>query len=447
MLPYMFEYLWNQTKYLCFNTLEKRALRGQPLEMFRINNTGTDPKKYTYFAKTDTNIRELVTITVDLDSYKRGLPVEIALGVVLHHCQTDRVPLPSLFARSGRGSYLIWLLKDDDGRPPLNTCGNHARYRAIVENLLFRFEDLEADAHSLIPSQFYKSPGTINTKTGRRVYYAAFGGGPLAEIPLYTLDQIKDALGIHLTLLPSIDGDRLLGNREFKLHRSQPGHGGERHRACISEIEQINAARGGLKEGCRAMALFFYFQAYLSYLKTVYRAGLTGLEAIADADRQARSKAWRSTFSLNSTFDPPLRECEVKKACKSGFRFPKGTRRGYPRRSMIAAFLGVSCAESERLDLTHILPAPIIEEQRRVKAHEKALRKARRDAVDEELMAGKTSPTKIARRVSERLGVECSRQLVYARKKAMEKKGELPTRQPIPSLFSRTATITQEVAS
>jgi len=436
-LPYMFEFLWNHTKYMCPNTLDKRALKGQPLETFRVNNTGIDPRKYVYFAKTNDNIRELVTITVDLDSYKRSLSAEIALGVVLHLCQTDGIPLPSLFARSGRGSYLLWLLKDSDGRPPLNTPDNNAIYRTIVENLLYRFENLEADAHSLIPSQFYKSPGTRDSKTGRRVYYAAFGGGSLAQIPLYTLDDIKDALGIHHATLPYVNDNQLLDLQEFKLHRSRPGHGGERHRVCVSEIEQINAARGGFKEGCRAMALFFYFQARSAYLKTVYRAGLENRDAIVDIDSQVRTEAWHDTYSLNDAFDPPLGRGEVRKACKTGFRFPKGTRRGYPRRSMFAAYLGVSREEAHRLNLQHILPASIVEEQRQIEDREKALRKSRRDAIDRELMSGKTSPTKIARRVSAQLGVECSRRLVSDRKQMLKRNRLLPSRQPIRSLFDQ----------
>ena len=438
MIPYLFEHLWNQTKYLCFQTFTESPLVGNQLDLYREKNV-SDPAcpGWTYFAKKDEHIKELVSVTMDLDSYKRGLDSSIALGIVLSRAEQGLIPFPTLFARSGRGSYLLWLLRDETGSPPPCTEQNLDLYRVVGREIHSRLEDLEADAISLIPSQWFKAPGTVDTKTGRRVYFAAFGVGELAKIPLYSLDQLKTELGLYLSDVDHLPRRAVSVSDWKKPHKSRAGQGGQRWRKCVREIEMLNIFRKGIKKGHRERTLFYFHQAFLAHKKTVERAGVYDHESVKNIDRYCREEALKEVLRLNATFDPPLPRKEALHAAKKSLPLLKKARMYAPRRETVSRHLGVTESEARELGLEHLLPPRWIEKQRNEKARQRALKKAVRQAVDLELKKGRRDYQKIAWKVELETGVSISRQRVYSRRKSLVKGGKIPKETPLFASRSR----------
>jgi len=438
MIPFLFEHLWKQTKYLCHQTFTKKALLGYQHELFReINISPPDTPGWTYFEKKTENIAELVSVTVDLDSYNCGLDSALALGIVLSRASQGLIPFPSLFARSGRGSYLLWMLRDETGSPPLFTEQNFDLYRAVGGEILSRLEDLEADAASLNPSQWFKAPGTTDKKTGRRVYFAAFGVGELAEIPRYSLDHLRDELGLYLSDVDHLPRRAVSVLNWKKPHKSRAGQGGQRWRKCVREIELLNQFRKGMKEGCREQTLFYFHQAYLANKKTIERAGVYDDETRRNIDRYCREEAIENVLRLNATFDPPLSRTEALHATKKSLSLLKKGRVYAPRRETVSRALGVTESEARELALEHLLPPRWIEKQRNENARRRDLKKRVQEAIDRELGKGRRDYQKIARKVELETEVYISRQRVYRRRGSLVKAGKIPKETPLFASLSR----------
>lgn len=85
------------------------------------------------------------------------------------------IPQPSIMARSGRGVYLFWLLRDekDPTRPPHAWPEKLQLYKLCNRalNTRIRTHGLPADKGAIDAARVLRTPGSIHRRTGRRVEY------------------------------------------------------------------------------------------------------------------------------------------------------------------------------------------------------------------------------------------------------------------------------------
>lgn len=114
------------------------------------------------------------------------------------------IPRPSIMARSGRGVYLLWLLRDekDPTIPPKAWPNRIALYKELNRALNARLRDnhLPADRAAIDAARVLRVPGSIHRKTGRRVEYVIeldqTGRGFVYTLPeLASLLEIKAPIG------------------------------------------------------------------------------------------------------------------------------------------------------------------------------------------------------------------------------------------------------------
>lgn len=389
MLPGLFEYCVEQTQYLMPNTLHESALLDKADEDFRV---GLDRGKPEYFAAQNKHVRELCALYVDLDV---GRPGELrsgeAIGAVLDRCFALQLPTPSLAALSGRGVYLLWLLRDEKTmRPPPNTQDNRQCWKLIESEICLRLKDLKADRNATRPAQWLKRPGTIDTKTGLEVIYMTFGLNDLRNVPLYRLSELMQFFELHHTprLIDIAPARREIGCPESAplpkrepQRKVQPGKGAEPWKKRADEIERISQFRRGIPEGLRSLTLFHYFQNLFKYLGITYKN-------LPDEPGNPYQEATAATLRLNQTFRPPLPEQEVlAKICTKA-----PVRVKLARNDTIAESLGVTENEVRRLQLESIIPGKMkteLETQAaKIAKKNRQLKEERRKVVDKLLTEG-----------------------------------------------------------
>lgn len=108
------------------------------------------------------DIRQLRSLYVDVDFYKKGYPEFWVIGHVSQKIEDGVLPLPTLAVSSGRGVQLIWSIKP-------------VPYQALplwqaVENKLFEeLESVGADPAARDASRVLRIAGTVNSKNGEQV--------------------------------------------------------------------------------------------------------------------------------------------------------------------------------------------------------------------------------------------------------------------------------------
>lgn len=394
MLPTIFEYLMEQSQYLVPNTLSDGALLGKPDEAFR---AGLESRKPEYFAVKNQYVKELCALHVDLDVGRPGgIQAGEALGKVMDRCLNLMLPTPSLAVLSGRGVYLLWLLRDETTiRPPANTPDNCQCWKLIENEICNRLRDLQADPRALRLAQWLKRPGTVDSKTKKEVIYMTFGVGSLRNVPLYRLSELMCFFDLHHTarLIDVAPSRKLIGaagggycqtvkdEQREPIRKVRAGKGGEPWKCRCDEIERLSQHRRGMPEGVRLVTLWHYHQAMEKYLMTVYRD---------EASRGSRvhQEAVEATLRLNATFRPPLSVQEVlAKVCHR----PSG-RGKLARNDTVAMDLAVTETEARVLGLSSIAPGRLKAQMEalatKIKAKERQLRERRRDEVDALIVAG-----------------------------------------------------------
>lgn len=426
MLPKIFEWHLDQTQYLMPNTINARATRFTAEQHY---SSLVNDNRPLYFQAKNVFVRELCAIVIDLDVGREGdITAGQALGAALDMHFNDQLPLPSLGAFSGRGAYLWWLLREKtERRPPLNTSENRETWKLCAADLCRRLCHLKADPNAKRLANWFKRPGTIDTKTGREVVYMTFGVNDLARVPVYDLGELRQALRIHQEPLPIVEvvpvvKPRLSGPTTRAAARRTPAitNGNNKssapYRARIREIECICARRGGFGEGCRHFAIYHYGQA-------VERWHLCE----GEDPQTARGLAWAAARKLNRQCSPSLSEGELTRA----MNYRK--RAKVARNTNVAESLGVTVDEVEGLGLQSLVPLAIAVERRQAKTLAKTLAKAARiakaQAVDAELLKHPDiGPSGIAERFAH-LGVV--RQYVNSRRKRLVALGQLSKSWPI----------------
>lgn len=326
-----------ETLYWIFQPMKPHLRREPP--------TAANGFRPRYFEASDENVADFAAIPLDLDVGRPGRPTAgEAIEEILAESLAGTIPTPTYLAYSGRGTYAIWQLRETVP----NTPTNHSRWRAILLKLIARTRALELspDRIAVNPSRWFKLPHTVDTNTNTRVAYLpiSIDHEPIAK---YTFDELEAALG--MLVVPSIPATEKstapIVRREHRTvhhERSDKRDGSYPHSLRAHEIALLSNARGGMREGVRKMALFYYFGAQRAAYSCKH-------------PKSGEAHAWARmrTYELNATFSPPLKDAEVENAIERSAT-NKLLRRW--KAETLAAALDVSPAEAEALGLHAIAP-------------------------------------------------------------------------------------------
>lgn len=202
------------------------------------------------------NLLRLNLLFVDIDCHKLpwtgGKNADQMCSGLLHFCQTEGIPEPSLVVFSGRGLQAKWLLERSLPRqalPRWNAC-----QKALVESL----SPLGSDPQAKDASRVLRLVNTVNTKSGEicRVVHVAgsidvpkrYGFEFLAEhlLPL-SRDQLQSKR--QAPTLRVVDGSKRSNQSKFSKFSLNW------HR--LEDLRKLAEIRGGVAEGQRMTHLFW----------------------------------------------------------------------------------------------------------------------------------------------------------------------------------------------
>jgi hypothetical protein len=320
------------------------------------------------------HLSTLNTCYADIDC---GRPESEEPGAALHWRQAqheaeilaDRgvIPQPSIMARSGRGVYLFWLLRDakDPAKPPHAWPEKIELYkscnRAIDERL--RAHRLPADLAAIDAARVLRVPGSIHRKALRRVTYVIqldeYGKGFV-----YTLPELAKFLD-----LPAPDGElpekaRTLAKPAQYRRTKNPGSAPLRSRGPMilnarraQDLLSLQTWRGGfLKRGMKypdgttSPGRRFILTLYANFLKG---SGVDQASALP-ALREMAANMHPAYPSDPLDQDPPV-ESLVE------MEYSSKTRRRW-KNAKLCALLGISPDVARELDLKTIRSADVAHE-------------------------------------------------------------------------------------
>ena len=223
-------------------------------------------------------IKELNALFIDLDIYKTGFTKEQILMNLNENYFKQSMPIPNFIIDSGRGLYLIWLIKKVPSMAlPL--------WKAVEEYFYKTLKEFGADRQALDATRILRVPGSFNSKTHTEVKiidnYDYF----------YELREIQSEYMPELSEKAPVRRGRPKKVKYIFRERSL-------YYARIMDIIKLCELREYDLKGHRELILFLY-RYYLCYFT------------------EDVEKALYDTLELNSMFKQPLAEKEVTRATKS----------------------------------------------------------------------------------------------------------------------------------
>ena len=223
-------------------------------------------------------IKELNALFIDLDIYKTGFTKEQILINLNENYFKQSMPIPNFIIDSGRGLYLIWLIKKVPSMAlPL--------WKAVEEYFYKTLKEFGADRQALDATRILRVPGSFNSKTHTEVKIID------NYDYLYELREIQSEYMPELSEKAPVRRGRPKKVKYIFRERSL-------YYARIMDIIKLCELREYDLKGHRELILFLY-RYYLCYFTEDVK------------------KALYDTLELNSMFKQPLAEKEVTRATKS----------------------------------------------------------------------------------------------------------------------------------
>ena len=223
-------------------------------------------------------IKELNALFIDLDIYKTGFTKEQILINLNENYFKQSMPIPNFIIDSGRGLYLIWLIKKVPSMAlPL--------WKAVEEYFYKTLKEFGADRQALDATRILRVPGSFNSKTHTEVKI------------IDNYDYLYELREIQSEYMPELSEKALVRRGRPKkvkyIFRER-----SLYYARIMDIIKLCELREYDLKGHRELILFLY-RYYLCYFT------------------EDVEKALYDTLELNSMFKQPLAEKEVTRATKS----------------------------------------------------------------------------------------------------------------------------------
>ena len=235
-------------------------------------------------------IKELNALFIDLDTYKTDFTKEQILINLNENHFKQSMPIPNFIIDSGRGLYLIWLIKKVPSMGlPL--------WKAVEEYFYKTLKEFGADRQALDATRILRVPGSFNSKTHTEVKIID------NYDYLYELREIQSEYMPELSEKAPVRRGRPLKIKYIFRERSL-------YHARILDLIKLCELREYDLKGHRELILFLY-RYYLCYFT------------------EDIEKALYDTLELNSMFRQPLTENEVTRATKSAEKVYKDQNKDY----------------------------------------------------------------------------------------------------------------------
>lgn len=218
--------------------------------------------RYHVAERRDERVQWLNAVYVDMDCHNLGVSEGATIGRLLDLEDLGEIPPASIVVKSGRGVWAFWLLRNSHPRfadtDPVRAVEENKRvHRALEQKLCEVLDPLGADPACIDAPRITRVPGSINSKSGRRVQYL-FKTDETGTLFTYTLDQICQALygQSEAQLKQTLRGTprvRLLPNRSKDEKKREAQKIMLRRR--LGLLEQLRQMRGGFQDGCRNRAV------------------------------------------------------------------------------------------------------------------------------------------------------------------------------------------------
>ena len=154
-----------------------------------------------------TSLRYLCACAVDIDCYRCGRDFQATLELVQEEYQRG-LPMASIVVNSGRGMWLLWLLRDPNNANQAHygaygdNWNNHLLlYRRIEQHLGGSLAHLGSDRQATDAARHIRIPGSLNTKSETVVQWH-IAANEAGELITYRLRGMAQALGIDLKASP-----------------------------------------------------------------------------------------------------------------------------------------------------------------------------------------------------------------------------------------------------
>ena len=223
-------------------------------------------------------LKELNALFIDLDTYKTDFTKEQILMNLNENYFGKNIPTPNFIIDSGRGLYLIWLIKKVPSMAlPL--------WKAVEEYFYRSLKEFGADRQALDATRILRIPGSINSKTHTEVKI------------IDNYDYLYDLREIQNEYMPEL-------SEKAPIRRGRPKKVKYIYRerslyyARIQDLIKLCELREYNLKGHRELILFLY-RYYLCYFT------------------EDIEKSLNDTLELNNMFKQPLREKEVLSSTKS----------------------------------------------------------------------------------------------------------------------------------
>jgi len=336
-----------------------------------------------YASRRTRNVVWLECTFADLDCYKADPPIAPSLAVaeVQRLVAEGALPQPTLHALSGRGAYVLWYLEGEPGKPVRRTRDTERLWVQVQQRIQEVLADLNPDPQAKSLSQTLRIPGSVNTKSGRRVLYLVTLegelGGPVRLLK-YRLEDLADALllgpaTVDATPLPPpaqhqlaapTDQAKRQPYRPFNIPEKVKPHQAP-YRARLLDLVKLADARGGFTEGHRKTVL--HLAAWCAH-----QLGRSPLQAAQHFARHCLGhlpeRDIRDAANVNARREYGLKD----PATKQWLDRPR-----MERSDTLARALAVTADEARRLELQSIRPT---EERKRREAEKAAAISERKKA-------------------------------------------------------------------
>ena len=292
------------------------------------------------------------------------------------------IPQPSIMARSGRGVYLFWLLRDaaDPDKLPHAWPEKVELYKACNRALhtRLRAHQLPADPNALDAARVLRVPGSLHRKALRRVRYVIQLDDQGKGFS-YTLPELAEFLDLHALDAELPEETRALARPPQYRKVKNPGSAPLRSIGALTlnalraqDLLTLSTWRGGFaKRGTK----------YQDTTTSPGRRFILGLYANflrgSKADPAAALKALRSMAAdMHPPYPSDPEDVQVERVLDA--EYSMATRRRW-KNEKLCALLGVTAEVARELDLRTIRPATVAHEADQARPHQAEVVAARRD--------------------------------------------------------------------
>lgn len=224
-------------------------------DVFMSLNAYFDPESQPHYlsairCRKPGRLQYLCACFADLDCYKVGLTPDQPIGTIIDFQDAGLIPPASIQVKSGRGIWLLWLLRDrrDPAIAPRAWQEKQREYHRLQRRIHECLAHLGADAQD--PLRIARVPGSFHSIAGVQVSYLV-QTDDASNLYTYTLDELGDRLGIQ-------SAETLLLGLPEASERSVQGR--SRGPRALTEYRMRDFAKlielrgGGVDEGCRNRA-------------------------------------------------------------------------------------------------------------------------------------------------------------------------------------------------